>query len=970
MNNRTTIMIALLAVVMMIGPASAAVTNFTVTPTTTTAGVTSAYTMQLNTTGLTSLNVTIPAGYDAVEPAAGDLVARVDLWGSNPGDIANVTFTANSANPSTKVDVSLNISDDDPGTYTGTQTVSYSEGASMVIASPKNDVDMMNLTLPTATANGSLELHDLPDSIKNMTVVIYSMKNPTTAGNHTFVVNKTLPDNRTATVTTIPDVDTKLAVYPDTSKTANGEDAATIHVYAQDQYGNNVTTATNIEEGGMTPSKDKSTVKIGTVTGNGSATSPFTFNVTDTVAEDVTITAVDTGSAGTTLPSVSGVQTFIAIVGHVSLTPSKTSIVANNSDTVVVTAQLKDSDGNSVGKVTGVTWSVGNATLATVDPASGNTWANGSATATITGATGNCLGTVEVRVNAEGILGTTNIDLVVGSPDNGTSSVSPDLSATVGTTTTLTATIKDSVSHLVVGENVTFNVTALDGTVGSSIVTKPTNSTGVATATFTLSTTAGTNTINVCTETGDVNKNISITGTPDNATQLNVTTDGPSIASKASANIAATLEDQYGNPTKLNATGVEASESAAVNVTFEPDTTAHGTLSSSFALTTIVGNSAQASVTFNANETEGTTTITGSATGYTSDTTSVRVSTPDSIRVGVSPASIRANSSENATITVQLLDEFGDNIHVQGTQITFAASVPGNVTISVNGTKNTTAVTDANGTACANVTSIKDTIEPITITVMPDGLDMETVDLTITGNATKVVLSADPATGVSADGTSVSVITAQLTDDSGNNVAKQGELVTFGKSGGTLTPTTNYTNINGAAIVNLKSATAGTITVTGFASGLTLGSTDVVFTLPVMANMTVTATPDSINVSEATDITINVTDTSTDAPIVGAIVTLEFNSSVIASGTTVSGEYTATGVNVTETGTINVTVTASGYNAGSATVTVGEESLLDRYDANGNGIIDKDEAITAIMDYFDDKISKEDAIEVIELYFG
>ncbi|RLG24467.1 hypothetical protein DRN77_02265, partial [Methanosarcinales archaeon] len=136
------------------------------------------------------------------------------------------------------------------------------------------------------------------------------------------------------------------------------------------------------------------------------------------------------------------------------------------------------------------------------------------------------------------------------------------------------------------------------------------------------------------------------------------------------------------------------------------------------------------------------------------------------------------------------------------------------------------------------------------------------------------------------------------------------------------------------------------------------------------ANMTVSATPETINVSEATDITINVTDASTGAAIDDASVTLEFGRSVIASGTTVGGEYTAAGVNVTETGTINVSVTASGYNAGSATVTVGEETLIDHYDADNSGDISKDEAITAIMDYFDDKISKDDAIEVIMAYFG
>jgi len=40
-----------------------------------------------------------------------------------------------------------------------------------------------------------------------------------------------------------------------------------------------------------------------------------------------------------------------------------------------------------------------------------------------------------------------------------------------------------------------------------------------------------------------------------------------------------------------------------------------------------------------------------------------------------------------------------------------------------------------------------------------------------------------------------------------------------------------------------------------------------------------------------------------------------------------------------------------------------------RYDANGNGIMEKSEVIDAIQDYFKDVITKEDVIEVIWLYF-
>ena len=73
--------------------------------------------------------------------------------------------------------------------------------------------------------------------------------------------------------------------------------------------------------------------------------------------------------------------------------------------------------------------------------------------------------------------------------------------------------------------------------------------------------------------------------------------------------------------------------------------------------------------------------------------------------------------------------------------------------------------------------------------------------------------------------------------------------------------------------------------------------------------------------------------------------------------------YTVT-VTATDTGdlsdTITVTITVTGS-------TLGE--LGDRYDANGNGSIERDEVITAIRHYFGDLISRDDVIAIIRLYF-
>ena len=53
-----------------------------------------------------------------------------------------------------------------------------------------------------------------------------------------------------------------------------------------------------------------------------------------------------------------------------------------------------------------------------------------------------------------------------------------------------------------------------------------------------------------------------------------------------------------------------------------------------------------------------------------------------------------------------------------------------------------------------------------------------------------------------------------------------------------------------------------------------------------------------------------------------------------------------------------------------AVVNVGLEGMLGRYDTDDNGAIGRDEAIAAVVDYFDDVISKEEAIAVITVYFA
>ena len=53
-----------------------------------------------------------------------------------------------------------------------------------------------------------------------------------------------------------------------------------------------------------------------------------------------------------------------------------------------------------------------------------------------------------------------------------------------------------------------------------------------------------------------------------------------------------------------------------------------------------------------------------------------------------------------------------------------------------------------------------------------------------------------------------------------------------------------------------------------------------------------------------------------------------------------------------------------------ATYTYTITDLGNRYDANDDGIIQRDEVISAIKDYFNNLITREETIEVIKLYFS
>ena len=50
-------------------------------------------------------------------------------------------------------------------------------------------------------------------------------------------------------------------------------------------------------------------------------------------------------------------------------------------------------------------------------------------------------------------------------------------------------------------------------------------------------------------------------------------------------------------------------------------------------------------------------------------------------------------------------------------------------------------------------------------------------------------------------------------------------------------------------------------------------------------------------------------------------------------------------------------------------VRISEDPVVNGYDVNTNGMIDKGEILQAVADYFNDEIGKETILELIRLYF-
>lgn len=589
-------------------------------------------------------------------------------------------------------------------------------------------------------------------------------------------------------------------------------------------------------------------------------------------------------------------------VSSVVATPS--TLVANGIAESNLVATVTDSSGNKAPAGVTINWTTTGGTL-------------GSPTST-TDAQGKAFNTVKslTPVSAAVTAGTTGGSSVANvnfTSDNTTAkviSVSPSLATVLAnglSSTILTATVVDASGNIVpVGTIV--NWTTTNGSLSSN--TSVTDAQGKATVTLT-GTTPGLATITASSVAGSSTTSVNFIVDNTNATVTNVTSSLPSILANGitTVTLTAIVKDSNGNLVSAN-----------IPVYW---TTTSGTLSSS---STQTDNNGVATVTLTSSTVSGINTITASSAKGTStvnveflyDSSSIHItgmtSTPETV----------ANGTTKSIVSVNVTDSNGP---IKNATVTW----------SRDGTQVGTSVTDNNGRAIFEITSL-----------VSGNVSIQASTASAT-DSTNVKFIGDPATAtvqlgspdlpepVVADGISFRNIIAYV-EDANHNILV-GQRVDWTTNSGTLSVSSSLTDEDGIAKVTIKNTEAKTANVKGTITNGTFGSTSVRFAPDPAKNQV-----DSVNLNPKDEISVVV---GTPVPV-GAIVKdasgNEVGSGVVVNWTTTSGHF-ATATTLTDN---NGASTNTLTNTVAGTVIVGASS--------GSGVI-KERNITYIADSSTAKVS-------------
>jgi hypothetical protein len=430
-----------------------------------------------------------------------------------------------------------------------------------------------------------------------------------------------------------------------------------------------------------------------------------------------------------------------------------------------------------------------------------------------------------------------------------------------------------------------------------------TNSTGVATTSYTLPTTAGTYTI---TGTSAGYTTAAFTETATAAAKILTVTAG----NNQSGAVSTTL------PTALT---VEATSNGSpvsgVSVTF----TGTGTFGTP---TVTTGSNGLASTTYTLPATAGTYTLTASATGYTA-TTFTETATAAAKTLTVTGGNNQTGTPGSTLPTPLTVEATNSGVPVAGVSVSFIDGKKG--TFSPN-----PAITNSSGIASTSLT-LPQTAETVTVTAGVVGY----TNATFTETAAAPVLTLIATTGNNQTGTPGTTLPTALTvEATSNGNPVSGVTVTFtGGTGGTFGTPTVTTNSSGLASTTYTlPTTAGAVTITASATGYSAATFTETAAAPVLTLTATAGNNQTGYISTTLPTALTVEATNNGSPVSGVSVTFtssnggSFGSGTVTTGT--SGLASTTYTLPATTGTVTITATATGYKSATFTETANATKVL------------------------------------------
>jgi hypothetical protein len=800
-----------------------------------------------NSSGVASTTLTLPQTDETLTVTAGSIGYTTATFTETVAAPV-LTLTATTGNnqtgaPGTTLPTALTVEATSNGNPVSGVTVTFSGGTGGSFGTP---------TVTTGSNGLASTTYTLPTTAGVLTITAsatgYSAATFTeTSAVPVLALNVTAGNNQSGYISTL--LPTALTV----EATNNGSPVSGVSVTFTSSNGGSfgsgtVTTGSN----GLASTTYTLPATAGTITITASATNykSTTFTETANAAKALTVTGGNnqTGIPGTVLPTAltvtatnEGVPVAGASVSFIdgkkgSFSPNpaitNSSGVASTTFTLPVTDQTVTITAGIVG-YTSATFTETAATILTLTATAGNNQSgstgttlptaltveatsNGTpvsgVTVTFSGGTGGSFGTPTVTTGSNGLASTTyTLPATAGT-------VTITASATSYTAATFTETATAQVKTLAVsgGNNqsggvgtalptalttlATVNGTATAGVSvsfsdGSTGTFSPnpaiTNSSGIASTTYTLPATAGTYTVTA-----------SSTGYTSTTFTETATTGAETLAVNAGNNqtgaVGTTLPKAL-----IAAATINGTPTAGVSVSFTDG--AGGTFSPNPAVTASNG---LASTSYTLPATAGTYTVTASSTGYTSATFTETATGSGSVAALGLVSGGKQTGTVGTTLPVPLVFEAKTSTGglVAGASISFTDGVGG--TFSPN-----PAITGSNGEASVTYT-LPTVAEFTTVTASVGSVTTTASEKAVAGAATKIAIvsgnnqSAEPSTALP------NMLVVSVTDQYGNGVSAYSVTFTDNGAGGTFSTTTPVTNSFGQAEVNYTTGTkAGTVTI-------------------------------------------------------------------------------------------------------------------------------------------------------------